>query len=65
MNIQPINANGITKDQIVNAFRSLNIMEVTKLVTEDDMMLVASSQEYSFLLGAMWMNEQLNNKRNG
>lgn len=65
MNTQPINANGITKDQIVNAFRSLNIMEVTKLVTEDDMMLVASSQEYSFLLGAMWMNEQLNNKRNG
>jgi hypothetical protein len=40
-------------------------MEVTKLVTEDDMMLVASSQEYSFLLGAMWMNEQLNTKRNG
>jgi hypothetical protein len=65
MNTQPINANGITKDQIVNAFRSLNIMEVTKLVTEDDMMLVASSQEYSFLLGAMWMNEQLNTKRNG
>lgn len=65
MNTQPINANGITKDQIVNAFRSLNIMEVTKLVTEDDMMLVASSQEYSFLLGAMWMNEQLNKKRNG
>lgn len=65
MNTQPINANGITKDQIVNAFRELNIMEVTKLVTEDDMMLVASSQEYSFLLGAMWMNEQLNNKRNG
>ena len=66
MNLQPINSSGVTKREIVNAFRELSICEVTRLVTEEDMMeLVASSQEYSFLLGAMWMNQRINSKQNG
>lgn len=66
MNLQPINDSGVTKREIVNAFREISLGEVTKLVTEEDMMeLVASSQEYSFLLGAMWMNQRINAKRNG
>ena len=66
MNLQPINDSGVTKREIVNAFREISLKEVTKLVTEEDMMeLVASSQEYSFLLGAMWMNQRINAKQNG
>ena len=66
MNLQPINDSGVTKREIVNAFREISLKEVTKLVTEEDMMeLVASSQEYSFLLGTMWMNQRINAKQNG
>ena len=63
MDLQPINNAGVTKHEIISAFRELSISEVTRLVTEEDMMqLVTSSQEYSFLLGAMWMNQRISKK---
>lgn len=52
----------ITKREIVNGFKDVDIAQCTKLVTEDDCVnLISSSQQYWFLAGAMWLMDKVKN----
>lgn len=52
----------ITKSEIVNGFKDVDIAQCSKLVTVDDCLnVISSSQEYWFLAGAMWLIEQVHN----
>ena len=52
----------ITKREIVNGFKDVDVSQCSKLVTEDDCLnIISSSQEYWFLAGAMWLIEQVHN----
>lgn len=52
----------ITKREIVNGFKNVDVAGCAKLVTDEDCVnLLSSSQEYWFLAGAMWLMEQVKN----
>ena len=55
----------ITKRDIANGFKELNIADCKRYVSEDDCLnYISSSEAYWFFAGAMWLIEQLNNKTN-
>lgn len=55
----------ITKRDIVNGFKDINVGKCAKYVTESDCMnLIGNSEEYWFLAGAMWLLDHLKNKDN-
>lgn len=50
----------ITKCEIANGFAGVDMAKCSRLVTEDDCLnLISSSQQYWFLVGAMWLMEQV------
>ena len=52
----------ITKRDIVNGFKDVDVSKCSRYVTEEDCVnLLSSSQEYWFLAGAMWLMEQVKN----
>ena len=52
----------ITKREIVNGFKNVDVAGCAKRVTDEDCVnLLSSSQEYWFLAGAMWLMEQVRN----
>ena len=52
----------ITKREIVNGFKNVDVAGCAKLVTDEDCVnLLSSNQEYWFLAGAMWLMEQVRN----
>ena len=52
----------ITKREIVNGFKDVDVAHCTRYVTEDDCLnIISSSQQYWFLAGAMWLMEKVRN----
>jgi phenylacetate-coenzyme A ligase PaaK-like adenylate-forming protein len=53
---------GITKDDIIKAKKELTIADCSKYVSESDcLQLVGSSEEYWFLVGAVWALDRMRN----
>lgn len=52
----------ITKDDIIKAKKELTIADCSKYVSESDcLQLVGSSEEYWFLVGAVWALDRMRN----